>query len=76
MSIKMELINVKTYNWMEIGKQLVKLTGTKSLKITGSVDELKQIQKGVYWYAKTRLSFKISTELTNKSLVISRVKKR
>ena len=72
MSIKMELINVKTYNWMEIGKQLVKLTGTKSLKITGSsVDELKQIQKGVYWYAKTRLSFKISTELTNKSLVIS-----
>lgn len=65
MGIKMKLVDSKkkTWDWTEIGKKMAKLTGSKSLKITSkNPAELIQIQKGVYWYAKTRLSFKIATE--------------
>lgn len=85
MSIKMEFINNKSWNWTELGKKLTKLTETKSLKVTGTSAEVRQIQRGVYWYAQTRLKFAISTALGEEkngehfvliSKVDSRIKKQ
>lgn len=63
MSIKMEFVDTKNWNWTELGKQLTKLTGTKSLRVSGTPTEIRQIQRGVYWYAQTRLKFAISTAI-------------
>ena len=61
--IKMEFVDNKSWDWTELGKQLTKLTGTKSLRVTGTPTEIRQIQRGVYWYAQTRLKFAISTAI-------------
>ena len=63
MSITMEFVDNKTWNWAELGKKLTQLTGTKSLKVKGTTAEVRQIQRGVYWYAQTRLKFAISTAI-------------
>jgi hypothetical protein len=63
MPIKMEFVENKSWDWTELGKQLTKLTGTKSLKVKGTSVEIRQIQRGVYWYAQTRLKFAISTAI-------------
>lgn len=63
MPIKMEFVDNKSWDWTELGKKLTKLTGSKSLKVMGTPVEIRQIQKGVYWYAQTRLKFAISTSI-------------
>lgn len=74
MAVKMSFVEPKT-EWEEIGRKLAKITRNKSLRIKGSISEVRKIQKGVYFYAKTRLTFSIRTKIENggKVLIISRV---
>jgi len=75
--IKTEFVENKSWDWIDLGKKLTRLTGTKSLKVTGTLTEIRQIQNGVYWYAQTHLKFAISTAIGKEKgkniLLISKV---